>query len=456
MADVKHPERGEFARVQDHALNLLGTRNAETTNLYLDNRILKKGEVIAIPERPIKITRNTIMVFADEAPHLNWGHACSYLLYDAEKQEHYETVSSQFPPYMVSTPETFRPFHEPVIVARDTFFWPVIPKFKCPHRIPSGERYAILYSGASNNRHTNDLEFLYRTLRDIYGFKAANIICLNYDGTINYNGGPATTWPGDNTAYRMPVNGPGTKAALDNAIDTISAKIKPSDFLLIHTNNHGGYNGPGQAYLCTYSGPSYFAADFGTKLSQMPSFRSLMVMMEQCHSGGFNGPVTANSKATYTSIASACIEPNNSIGGAQFDPFARDWIAAMAGHTPYGGALASNPDANSNGRVSAREAFNYANLVHDPYDTPVYNESSAVAGDESLAQRYLWWWWFCPIFVKLVEPHYLRIPPEEFWPLLHEKVMPQVDKIVAEMEKGMSAGQKETEQRIAELVKQAF
>jgi hypothetical protein len=456
MASAKYPKRGRFAKIQDHAMELLGSRNAENTNLFIEQRTLKAGDVIDIPERPIKIERDSIMVFADEAPLLNWGHACSYLLYDAESKEHYETIPSQFPPYMVKTPETFRVFHEPVITERDLYHWPRIPKFRCPIKVPNGERYAILFSGASNNRHTNDLEFLYRTLRDTYGFKAANIICLNYDGTINYNPGPATTWPGDNTPYRMPVNGPGTKAALANAIDTIAAKIKPSDFLLIHTNNHGGYNGPGQAYLCSYSGPSYFAADFGAKLATMPPFRSLMVMMEQCHSGGFNAPVIANSKATYTSIASACIEPNNSIGGPHFDPFARDWIAAMAGHTPYGGALAANPDVNSNGRVSAKEAFDYANLVHHPYDTPVYNQTSTTAGSESLAQRYLWWWWFCPIFVKLVEPYYLRIPPEEFWPRLHENVMPQVDEIISDIERGMAVDRKEAESRIAKLVKRAF
>ena len=72
-------------------------------------------------------------------------------------------------------------------------------------------------------------------------------------------------------------------------------------------------------------------------------------MYEQCHSGGFNGPTIANSKAKYTTVASACVEANNSIGGAAFDPFARDWISAMAGHTPSGGALASNPDVNNDG-----------------------------------------------------------------------------------------------------------
>jgi hypothetical protein len=182
----------------------------------------------------------------------------------------------------------------------------------------------------------------------------------------------------------MPVNGPGTKAALEAALDAVKAKLKADDMLVIHTNNHGGWNGPGQAYLCTFSGPDYFAADYGAKLATLPKHHTLMAMYEQCHSGGFNATTIANSKATYTTVSSACLEANNSIGGANFDPFARDWIAAMTGNTPSGAALAFDPDVNNNGRVSAREAHQYADAVHDPYDTPVYDESSVAAGDTHL------------------------------------------------------------------------
>ena len=41
----------------------------------------------------------------------------------------------------------------------------------------------ILYSGMSNMRHLNDLEFCYRMLIDRYAFDPKNIYVLNYDGT---------------------------------------------------------------------------------------------------------------------------------------------------------------------------------------------------------------------------------------------------------------------------------
>src|SRR5262245_19497538 len=356
-------EEALLRKVQDHAVNRLPWSKFKATNLHIHKEEQKQGTVLAAvhPRKGIKLARNSIVVFADDAPQLNWSHPCRYLLYDARTGEPYDEIPDEFPPYLVNTPETFVSFHTPVHLDAGELLWPVRPLLCCPYKFPKGERYAILFSGASNNRHTNDLEFLYRTLRHHYGFKAANIICLNYDGTLNYNLGPkpVSKWPGDNTPYQMPVNGPGTKAALDNAIDTIKAKLKPDDFLLIHTNNHGGLAGPGQAYLCTFSGPSYFAADFGAKLATLPPHYCLMAMYEQCHSGGFNAPTVANSKAKYTTVASACLEANNSIGGADFDPFARDWIAGMANHMPNGAALAFDPDTNHDGHVSALEAFNY-------------------------------------------------------------------------------------------------
>lgn len=67
-------------------------------------------------------------------------------------------------------------------------------------------------------------------------------------------------------------------------------------------------------------------------------------IMEQCHSGGYNDAVIESSTAERTTFAAACTEGKNSRGGADFDPFTRDWIAAFAGADPYGAALVSDPD----------------------------------------------------------------------------------------------------------------
>lgn len=432
---------------------------SRSTNLHIESRVLKRDEDILAYKQSIPLKRDSIMVFADEAPRYNWAHPCRYLLHDAETGELYQEVKAQFPPYMtVDMPNTYKLFHQPVRIADAELYYPILPKLRCPIRWPKGQRYAVLFSGASNNRHTNDLEFLYRTLRDIYGFPAANIYVLNYDGSVNYFGGPkpVVDWPGDSTAYRLPVNGQGTKADLDSVLDTLKTKLEERDLLLIHTNNHGGHNGT-ESYLCTYSGADYLSTDFATKLGTLPKFNCLMVMMEQCHSGGFNTPILAHSTAALTSVSSACEELRSSIGGADFDPFARDWIAAMTGNTPYGGALASNPDTDGSGKVSAQEAHNYADAVKHPYDTPVYSESSVAAGNYYLGQRY-WYIWriYCRLLIKKLYPYYVSKPIPEFYEILHGKLMPQLRDIEAKLASVSDKQEEELSKALDEIIKEVI
>jgi hypothetical protein len=156
-------------------------------------------------------------------------------------------------------------------------------------------------------------------------------------------------------------------------------------------------------------------------------------------------------------VSSACLEANNSIGGANFDPFAKDWIAAMMGTAPNGGALAFNPDTNGNGRVSAQEAHDYADAVHDPYDTPVYNESSAAAGETHLGQRYVWWWWYwCIDLRKLLEVYYVKLPPTEFYDRWHTKFVPRLGEYEDALDKAIRTKQRELDPQLKKLVEQAF
>lgn len=445
-----------FERIQIDAIAELSFSQSNSSNLHMLHDVLKKGSEVRAYKQKIPVERETVIVFADDAPLFNWGHPCRYLLYDAQSAEKYSEVSAQFPPYLINTPENFKPFHQPVRFAPREGVWVQRPPLTCPIRFPVGERYAVLFAGASNNRHTNDLEFLYRTLRCHYGFRDDHIFALNYDGTINYNGGPATTWPGDHTAYQMPVKGKGTKADLDAVLDGLKTRLQPNDLLLIHTNNHGGNDGPGRSYLVTYSGPEYYAADFANKLAELPKYDTLMVMMEQCFAGGFNAPILAKSTASKTTVASAAVETRSSIGGADFDPFARDWIAAMTGHTPYGTALAFNPDTDGNGKIYAEEAFWYADAVHDPYDTPNFSETSEAAGDTYLGQRYITLWWYCPLVTKYLEPHYEAMPAPEFYEKVNARLEPALRKIEQQLDKSSSALRTDVESQIKKIIEEVF
>jgi len=182
----------------------------------------------------------------------------------------------------------------------------------------------------------------------------------------------------------------------------------------------------------------------------------LMVMLEPCHAGGFNAPILASSTAGATSVASAALEPYNSYVTADgnWDPFARDWIAAMAGHDAFGAALSFNPDSDADGRVEADEAYAYADAIKDARDTPNFSESGA-GGAVALGKTYIVWWWWCFILKELLEPHYVRLPIPEYYERL-QKIQPQLDKLAKVADRHSDLLRKQLEPELKKVVEKGF
>ena len=144
--------------------------------------------------------------------------------------------------------------------------------------------------------------------------------------------------------------------------------------LFIHTNNHGAgpCDGVNDYCMVQYGHTPYYVNDFIADMGVLPHFEVLMVMMEQCRAGGFINPIINNSPATWTHVASAVVANDYSLLGADFDPFAEDWIAGIHGQYADGTGLAQTVDTNNDGRISAAEAFSYANAVRH-FNGGVYN-----------------------------------------------------------------------------------
>jgi hypothetical protein len=294
---------------------------------------------------------------------------------------------------------------------------------------------------------------------DRYGCDPSNIYSLSYDGTLNTADGAPTTWPGDNTSYRIQINGTGDRAGFEAAVDDLKSRIDSDDLLLIHINNHGDVEGdPGEACWCTWPDEDpYFAGDFSSKLGELPKFSKLVCMFEPCHAGGFNAPVIAHSPAASTSVASAATIDRESIGSSDlhWDCFARDWIAAQAGHDPYGATLAFNPDGDHDGIVEAEEAFAYANAVKDPNDTPNFNESSETGGDIALGHQYVMWGWWCAILKRELEPYYVNLPIPEYYEQLRQ-AQPDLVKLTEEIDGRSAQLRSEYEPRLKAVIDEAF
>lgn len=446
-------------RVRASAFDELSWSQRLGTNLSISGRVVEKGEVVGPPHHKIAAARPSFLVFADDEPRANFSHACRYQFYDAKTGELHREVAASFPPIAsAEDPLELIPFHQPVAFIEEPIVFRPYPIFHCPI-LHERQRYAILWSGMSNKRHLNDMEFLYRTLVHKYSFNPSHIHSMSYDGSLNTQDGVQTHWPGDGTPYQINITDQGTRSGFEAAVDDLKGKIKADDLLLIHINNHGNWNGsPGSASFCTYpSWADYFATDFASKLGQLPHFSNLIVMLEPCHAGGFNAPILASTKASATSVASAALEPYNSYISADlnWDPFARDWVAAQAGHDPFGAPLAFNPDGDTDGRIEAEEAFSYADAIKDPRDTPNFSESSEAGGDIALGKSYVIWWWWCYILKELLEPHYVKLPIPEYYERL-ARIQPELEKLSHVADRHSEQLRKELQPELTKLVKAAF
>jgi hypothetical protein len=100
------------------------------------------------------------------------GHRCRYLLHDPRTGNLIREISAQLPPTL-DFGEMFKAFHLPTTFqVRSPINYPIVALPPGIYR-PATEWYAILFSGASMNRHMNDLEFLYRTLVHFYRIPAS-------------------------------------------------------------------------------------------------------------------------------------------------------------------------------------------------------------------------------------------------------------------------------------------
>jgi hypothetical protein len=356
------------------------------THLSIDPVAYSAGEQLHLVDRVLTVRQDAALAFIDEVPGANWGHPCVYQFHDLASGDMVQEERAYFPPDLADRARKLTDFHAPLgyrEMRAPTLYtkydWRKIlgvPKLK---PIAFQDRYAILFtSQISNQRHVEDCEFMWRTLVDVFGFAEDHIQVLCYDGTIgavDQAAGGIGNYVGDNTPFRMNVTASATTANLQAAFDSVGAKLKWNDLLFIHTNNHGATSG-----LCVDNSTVVTPDEWGTMLSGLPKFGALVVMMEQCFSGAFSTPTTTKSTAAKTVFSSAAPADEVSWGDWHFDPYARLWIESVNGATAYGAGLPGEPDGNHNGRVSMKEAFDYAKAQDNTGDHPQYADSPAGCG----------------------------------------------------------------------------
>lgn len=372
------------AIIKRTALNALSPAQVNQVQLAMLPQVLPANHVLHLVDAQIVVKQPSALVFIDHMPQGNWGHPCTYRFHDPTTGALLQEEQAMFPPDM-NNPSTLQIFHAPVAPLTATTLPSlthvgnlVNPIFLQPTHV-SEQRYAILFaSQISDLRHVEDLEFLWRALVNVYGFSADNIYVLSYNGTLAAvdKAAPVGNWAGDNTAYQMKIHSSATTANLQSVFDTLKTKLAPKDLLLIHTNNHGSSSG-----LCVDSSTIITPTQFGTMISGLPKYRSLVVTMEQCFSGAFQNSTLTKSTAVNTVFASAVDAKTSSDGASHFDPWALAWIEALVSTTAAGAALSTKPCPNFEGLVSMKAACDWAKTNDTGKDDdPQYADQPAGCG----------------------------------------------------------------------------
>jgi hypothetical protein len=372
------------AIIKRDALASLTPAQTGAVRLAISPHIFPQGHTFNLVDTKLVVKQTAALVFVDKMPQANWGHPCSYRFYEPTTGKLLYQEDHIFPPDLGGQ-TLLEVFHQPIIKA--PVLHPALANMVSMPRVLPGtsqaleQRYAILWtSQISNMRHVEDLEFLWRALVNVYGFNPANIYVLCYNGTISATdaANPVGNWAGNNTPYQMKVHSSATTANLQAVFNTLKTQLKPKDLLLIHTNNHGSTSG-----LCVDNSSVITPTQFGTMLSGLPTYRSLVVTMEQCFSGAFQSTTLSKSTAVNTVFASAVSADKSSDGAAHFDPWALAWIEAITGTTAPGAALSSPPTPNLDGLVSMRAACDWAKANDTGSDdNPQYADQPAGCGSQ--------------------------------------------------------------------------
>jgi hypothetical protein len=344
--------------------------NTEGKRIYVTQEIAPAGTVIKCGRYTLTLPlRNGWLFFIDDNPWANWTHSCRYVFVDSETQNFAIYSAKMLPDNIgefellidVETPTNQRDSSTSILnLTRDI---DTTNQGACAH---PENCYAVIISGGINQnanwiRYWNDSSAIYTTLTQVYGYRDDHIYVLMSDGTDP--GDDRHRYDGTYDSSPLDLDGDGdddidysaTQANITTVFNTLRNTLDWEDSLFIYTTDHGGQTAGQDVYLCLW-GEDIDDDELATEVDKV-TCGSIMIVMEQCHSGGFVDDLSACGRT----IATACSHDESSWAMPPdylYDEFVYYWTAAVRGQFPDGTPV--DADTNDDGFVSMREAFDYA------------------------------------------------------------------------------------------------
>lgn len=215
-----------------------------------------------------------------------------------------------------------------------------IPSSPVPENAP--EKYAVLISGQTEERHALNMTLVYNFLLD-NGYNEKNIYVI--DGK------------GDDRLYCYPVDAAATVGNVGAAFESLESKLDKNDSLFVYVSDHGGSildaDGSHLSTIATTDGSTLDQRTFEGFIDKL-NYGLGVFVFDQCYSGGF-AEETGYGNNVEIASASAC---ESAYSGGIHNSFTAYFIKAFI--------YEEQSDKNLDGKVSITEAFNYAESNH-PY-----------------------------------------------------------------------------------------
>ncbi|PIE52850.1 hypothetical protein CSA37_04200 [Candidatus Fermentibacteria bacterium] len=358
--------------------------------VYSFPQTIVQGETVSSWTENVPAPVSGYFVLIDDVAEANWEHHCRWVF--VTPSEEMEVVEMTTPPDFLEkmTEEYSMDFRT---MERSSLLDSFVPN---PRETDAENCKALLISGGANSsnnhvRYYGDIQFIYLTLTQDYGYTNDDIIICFADGlnpapdqSGGVNSNPDLDGDGtDDFDYDA------TLESVTNALAEMATLAGPDDHVLIFTTDHGGTNGGYNCFLNLWNEQVLNDDTFDTFIDNINS-SSLHVVMEQCYSGAFEDEVIPTTGSQHRTFSSAARYNHYSYAGATFpeyDEWAYYWTAAMHGSLPAGGALPGDPDTNSDNYISYAEAWDFAFLydtcieVGGNGDDPQYNDDPDSCGD---------------------------------------------------------------------------
>ena len=323
--------------------------------------------------------------FIDDHPWANWEHPCRYVFVNGATGE-YRIIPARMPPDNIQQMERLTPIDTKKKV--NLFNLKSLPEKNISSCSSPENLYAVIISGGYNSynnwvRYWNDCAAIYSTLTQVYGYLDDHIYVIMSDGTDpgldrhhyddTYDSSPLDLDDDgdDDIQYSA------TKTNIAAVFNTLQGILGPDDSLFIYSTDHGSQEA-GQDALLLLWGESIRDDEFALEVNKI-NCGEIVVVMEQCYSGGFVDDLSAQGRV----IATACRydEPSWAMPpDYTYDEFVYYWTAAVRGETPEGTPV--DADSDGDGNISMEEAFIYAR-DHDTADeNPQYDSNPTELGAE--------------------------------------------------------------------------